>query len=293
MALLVQLTLDGLASGAIYAALALALTLIFRATRIVNFGQGEMATFSAYLAWQLCEWGVPVAAAIPLVLLGSFGVGAAVFRLVIRPIWRAPQETAVVVTLGLFLTVQALCLLLWGADQRAFPKVMPDGAWILGGGRVTAAMLGILAVLFVLAIGLWGFLRFTRVGLALRAAAAEGEKSLLVGIRVETMLMLGWGLAAMIGFVAAVLVAPSLFLSPTMMVPVLVYALAAATLGGWDSPLGAILGGLAIGVAESICATVLPFVGADLRLLVPIALTLAVLLVRPSGLFGSRSAVRP
>ncbi len=292
MALFFQLTLDGLASGAIYAALALALTLIYRTTRIVNFGQGEMATFSAYLAWQLCAWGVPVAVAIPLVLIGSFGLGAAVFRVMIRPIWRAPQETAVVVTLGLFLTVQALCLLLWGADQRAFPKVMPDGAWMVGGGRVTAAMLGTLGVLLLLAAGLWGLLRFTRTGLALRAAAAESRNSLLVGIRVETMLMLGWGLAAMIGFAAAVLVAPSLFLSPTMMVPILVYALAAATLGGWDSPLGAILGGLAIGVAESVCATSLPFIGAELRLLVPIVLTLAILLVRPSGLFGSRSAVR-
>ncbi|MEH3148611.1 MAG: branched-chain amino acid ABC transporter permease [Methylobacterium frigidaeris] len=293
MALLLQQILDGLAAGAIYGALALALTLIYRATRIVNFGQGEMATFSAYLAWQLDAWGVPVALGIPIVLIASFVLGAAVFALCIRPIWQAPQETIVVATLGLFLVFQALCLLVWGAEQHAFPRLMPDRAWILaGGGRVTGSMLGTVGVLVVLAVSLWGLLRFTRTGLALRAAALEGENSVLVGIRVEFMLMLGWGLAAAIGFVAAVLVAPSLFLAPAMMVPVLVYALAAATLGGWTSPLGAIVGGLVIGVAESVSATFLPFVGADLRLLVPIALTLAVLLVRPAGLFGKHSVVR-
>ena len=197
-----------------------------------------------------------------------------------------------VVTLGLFMVFEALCLWLWGADPREFPSTFPDQGWTIGGVRVTANTLGVLAVLGGLATLLGVVFGLTRFGLAMRASAAEREKSVLVGIRVETMLMLGWGLAAVIGFVAAALVAPRLFLSPTMMVPVLIYALASATLGGWDSPIGAIVGGLVVGVAESVGATFLTFIGADLRLLVPILVTLIVLLVRPVGLFGGKAVVR-
>lgn len=292
MQLLLQQILDGLAAGAIYAALALALVLIYGATRIVNFGQGEMATFCAYLAWQLAEWGIPWPLALTLGGVAAFALGVFVFRAVVRPVSRASVETVVVVTLGLFLFFQALCLWLWGSDQQAFPPVFPSGGWTLGGVRLTTGTLGVLAVLLALALALAALLRFTRVGLALRAAAVDREKSLIVGIRVDSMLMLGWGLASLAGFVAAVLVAPRLFLSPTMMAPVLVYALAAATLGGWGSTVGAIVGGLAIGVAESVGATYLPFIGAELRLAIPLAAMLAMLLLRPEGLFGRKLAVR-
>lgn len=292
MQLLLQQVLDGLAAGAIYAALALALVLIYGATRIVNFGQGEMATFCTYLAWQLAQWGVPLPLALALGGMAAFALGVFVFQAVVRPVSRASVETVVVVTLGLFLFFQALCLWLWGSDQQAFPAVFPSGGWTLGGVRLTAGTLGVLAVLLALALALAALLRFTRNGLALRAAALDSEKSLIVGIRVDVMLMFGWGLASLAGFVAAVLVAPRLFLSPTMMAPVLVYALAAATLGGWGSAVGAIVGGLAIGVAESVGATYLSFIGAELRLAIPLAAMLAVLLLRPEGLFGRKLAVR-
>ncbi|ASY66488.1 High-affinity branched-chain amino acid transport system permease protein LivH (plasmid) [Sinorhizobium sojae CCBAU 05684] len=292
MALFFQLVVDGLASGAIYASLAMALVLIFRATRIVNFGQGEIATFSAYCAWQLCEWGLPMMVSFPLVALLSFLLGIGVFRFVVRPVSKAPVETVVVVTLGLFVVLQAFSLWLWGSDQRAFPSMFPSVGWDVLGIRVTASAVGTLAVLLCLAIAMGATFRFTRLGLAMRASAYDSEKSLLVGIPVERMLMLGWGFAATIGFVAAALVAPRLFLSPTMMMPILLYALASATLGGWDSPLGAMIGGLIVGVAESVGAAFLPFIGADLRVVIPIIVALLVLLVRPVGLFGTRTVVK-
>ncbi len=292
MQLFFQLVVDGLASGAIYASLALALVLIFRATRIVNFGQGEMATFSAYCAWQLCEWGMPMTPSFLVVGALAFLLGIGVFRFVIRPVSKAPVEAVVVVTLGLFVVFQALSLWLWGSDQRAFPSMFPNVGWDLLGVRVTASAVGIVGVLLGLAVATGAIFRFTRLGLAMRASAYDGEKSLLVGIPVERMLMLGWGFAAVIGFVAAVLVGPRLFLSPTMMMPILLYALASATLGGWDSPLGAMIGGLIVGVAESLGATFLPFIGADLRVVIPILVTLLVLLVRPVGLFGTRTVVK-
>lgn len=292
MELLIQQVLDGLASGAIYGSLALALVLIYRATRIVNFGQGEMATFCAYAAWQLVQWGWPLWPALAVGVLLAFALGVVVFRFVVRPVSNASVETVVVVTLGLFLVFQALCLGLWGSDQQAFANVFPATAWTAFDIRLSAATLGTLGVLLAVAALIGLMLRFSRIGLALRAAAVDRDKSTLVGIRVETMLMLGWGLAAVVGFVAAVLVAPRLFLSPTMMAPVLVYGLAAATLGGWDSAVGAVIGGLLIGVAESVGATFLGFIGAELRLLVPLAVMLAVLLVRPAGLLGRSAVVR-
>jgi branched-chain amino acid transport system permease protein len=292
MQLLMQQIVEGLASGAIYASLALALVLIYRATRIVNFAQGEMATLSAYLAWQLHQWGVPFVLSLVIIAAVSFGIGALVFRLMIRPVLGASDHTMVVICIGFFVGFEAICLWFWGADPRGYPRLFPDHAWTIAGVRLTANNLGILATLCVMTAGLSALFRFTRLGLAMRASAAEREKSPLVGIRVETMLMLGWGLAATVGFIAAALIAPGLFLSPPMMVSVVIYALAAATLGGWDSPAGAIVGGLVVGVAESLCATFVGFIGTDLKVGVPFALMAIILLVRPQGLFGTTAVIR-
>jgi branched-chain amino acid transport system permease protein len=210
----------------------------------------------------------------------------------IRPVLGASDYTMVVICIGFFVGFEAICLWFWGADPRAYPRLFPDHAWTIGGVRLTANNLGILATLCVMTAGLSALFRFTRLGLAMRASAAEREKSPLVGIQVETMLMLGWGLAATVGFIAAVLIAPGLFLSPPMMVSVVIYALAAATLGGWDSPAGAIVGGLVVGVAESLCATFVGFIGTDLKVGVPFALMAMILLVRPQGLFGTTAVVR-
>lgn len=292
MQLFLQQIVEGLASGAIYASLALAMVLVYRATRIVNFAQGEMATFTTYLAWQLHEWGLPFWLSLLVVAALSFVIGALTFRLVIRPVLTAPDHTIVVICIGLFIGFEAICLWVWGSDAYAFPRIFPDTAWTVGGVRLTAANLGVLGVLCALALALAAVFRFTRIGLAMRASAAEREKSPLVGIRVETMLMLGWGLATVFGFIAAVLIAPKLFLSPPMMVSVVIYALAAATLGGWDSPVGAIVGGLVVGVAESLAATFVSFVGSELKVGVPFAVMAAVLVLRPQGLFGKSAVLR-
>lgn len=292
MQLLTQQIVEGLSSGAIYASLALALVLVYRATRIVNFAQGEMGTFSAYLVWQLDRWGVPFALSLAIAAALSFLLGALVFRLVIRPVITASENAMVNICIGLFIAFEAICLWIWGADAHAFPRLFPDRAWTLGGVRISATNVGVLLTLCILATAMALMFRFTRIGLAMRAAAAERDKSPLVGIHVETMLMLGWGLATVAGFIAAVLVAPSLFLSPPMMVSVVIYALAAATLGGWDSPAGAIVGGLVLGVAESVGATYVPFIGSELKVGIPFALMAIVLLARPQGLFGRTAVVR-
>lgn len=292
MQLLLQQIVEGLASGAIYASLALALVLVYRATRIVNFAQGEMGTLTAYLAWQFHAWGVPFALSLLIVAPISFLIGALVFRLLIRPALTGGDNTMVVICIGLFIGFEAVSLWVWGSDAHAYPKVFPDYAWSIAGVRFSANNLGILGVLCLLAFGLAALFQYTRIGLAMRAAAEEREKSPLTGIRVETMLMLGWGLASVFGFIAAVLVAPRLFISPPMMVGVVIYALAAATLGGWDSPLGAIVGGLIVGVAESLGATYVGFIGSELKIGVPFALMAVILILRPQGLFGTTAVIR-
>jgi branched-chain amino acid transport system permease protein len=292
MTLVWQQVVEGLAAGSIYAALALALVLIHRATRVVNFAQGEMATFTVYLCSQMLVWGVPLYAAIAITTVISFILGAVVFRLTIRPVLDSPPETVVVVCIGLFIGFQAISLWIWGSDSAQFPRLFSSTIWTLGGVRISANNVGILVTLSALALGLAAVFRFTRIGLAMRAAAAERGKSPYVGIEVETMLTLGWGFAAVFGFIAAALAAPSLFLSPTMMMSVIIYALAAATLGGWDSPLGAVAGGLLVGVAETLGTTLIKSIGAELRLAIPFLLIGLVLLVRPQGLFGRAGSTR-
>ena len=292
MQLFLQQIVEGIANGAIYAAMALALVLVYRATRICNFAQGEMATFSTYLVWQFDQWGLPFGVSLALGLVVSFIIGVIVFRLVIKPIVAAKEATIVNVCIGLFIGFDAICLLFWGTDTYSFPSLFPDYVWTFSGVRISANNLGILLVVCLLALAVAAMFRFTRIGLALRASAAERVNSSLVGIEVGTMLALGWGLATACGFVAAVLIAPSLYLAPTMMVPVVIYSFSAATLGGWESPVGAVVGGLMIGIMESLAATFLPFIGAELKVAVPFAVMAVVLLVRPQGLFGRLTVTR-
>ena len=292
MQLFVQQIVEGIASGAIYASLALAMVLIYRATNVVNFAQGEMGTFSCYLLWQMTLWGVPLWLAFLATGVLSFIVGILVYRLIMYPAQPSSDYTIVVICIGLFVGFEAICLWIWGSDSYAFPRIFPDTSWTLLGIRLTANNIGVLGVLILMALLIAALFRFTRIGLAMRAAAAEREKSPLVGIPVETMLMLGWGVATVVGFIAAALVAPRLFLSPPMMLPVVIYSLAAATLGGWTSPFGAIVGGLLVGVAESLAGTFVAFIGAELKIGVAFLVMAVVLLVRPQGLFGQGSVVR-
>ena len=282
-----QVVVDGVADGSIYAALALALVLIFRSTGIVNFAQGEMAMFATFIAWGLYDGGRPLWVALLAAFAAAFLGGMAIERLLIRPVEGAGPLTLVIVTLGLFILVNAAAGWIWGFTNRGFPSAFPSGVVRLGGVALSIESLAIIAVLLAV-VGLLGLLfQRTKFGLAMRAAAQNPDSSRLVGIDVGRMLMLGWGLAALLGALAGALVAPRLFLDVNLMGGVLLYAFAGAALGGFDSPAGAVVGSWIIGVTENLAGTYVPAIGADLKVLVPLAVIFVVLLVRPSGLFGS------
>ena len=287
-----QVVVDGIADGSIYGTLALALVLIFRSTGIVNFAQGEMAMFSTFIAWGLHQGGQPLWLAIAAALALSFLGGMVIERVLIRPVEGSSPLTLLIVTLGLFILVNAAAGWIWGFTNRGFPRAFPSGFVRVGEVGLSIESLGIIAVLLAVA-GLLGLLfQRTKLGLGLRAAAQNPESSRLVGIRVGRMLMLGWGLAALLGALAGVLVAPRLFLDVNLMGGVLVYAFAGAALGGFDSPLGAVVGSWIIGVTENLAGTYVEAIGPDLKVLVPLGIIFAVLLVRPSGLFGSPEVTR-
>jgi branched-chain amino acid transport system permease protein len=288
----VQLVIDGVAIGSIYGALALALVLIFRSTGIVNFAQGEMAMFSTFVAWALVQAGLPLGLALLAALAASFAGGMAIERVIIRPVEGEDPLTILIVTLGLFILVNSGAGWIWGFNNRGFPRALPGGSTKVAGVQLSYESLGIVAVLLAVTGLLWLLFEKTKLGLAMRAAAANPASSRLVGINVGRTLMIGWGLAALLGALAGVLVAPQLFLDVNFMGGVLVYSFAAATLGGFDSPKGAVIGGWIIGVAETLAGDYIGFIGSDLTILVPLAIIFVVLLVRPNGLFGSPEVVR-
>ena len=287
MAAFFQQVVSGLASGGIYAALALALVLIHRATGVINFAQGEMAMFTTYIAWTLTAnhgWSYWPAFAATLVFAFALGVG--IQRVIIRPIERGPILTTVIITIGLILVFNGLAGWIWSAEVRAFPSPFPNDTWNVGGVAISVQDVGTIAIVLVLVALLWAFFQFTKVGLALRASALNPDASRLVGVRVGWMLAIGWGLAALLGAVAGMLTAPTIFLDPNMMQAILIYSFAAAVLGGIDSPFGAIAGGMILGVGLNLIGAYVDFVGADLRLPAALLVILVVLLVRPAGLFG-------
>jgi branched-chain amino acid transport system permease protein len=282
-----QQVVAGLGSGAIYAALALALVLIHRATGVINFAQGEMAMFTTYIAWTLtANHGWSYWPAFVATLAFAFVLGVGVERVVIAPVSDASVLTIVIMTIGLVLTFNGLASLIWSAEIRSFPSPFPNETWQIGGVSISQQDVGTFAVVLVLVALLWAFFQFTKIGLALRASALNPDASRLVGVRVGWMLAIGWGLAAMLGAVAGMLAAPTVLLDPNMMQAILIYAFAAAVLGGIDSPLGAVAGGLLLGVGLNLIGTYSDFVGADLKLPVALLIILIVLLVRPAGLFG-------
>lgn len=279
----------GLATGGIYASLALALVMIYRTTHLVNFAQGEMAMFTTYLAWAMIDAGLPWWAAFVLTVFAAFVLGAAIERIVIRPVENAPVLAIVVVFIGLLLILNSLAGWLWSYTIRTFPSPFPSTP-VFGQTLVSAHELGAIGVTLVVLALLYAFFRWTPLGLAMRAVAQNPASSRLVGIRVGRMLALGWGLAGAIGAVAGMMVAPIVYLEPNMMGGILLYAFAAALLGGIDSPAGAVIGGFVVGVLENVLGAYV--IGNELKLSVALALIVGVLLVRPSGLLGSRQVTR-
>ncbi len=285
MELFVQQVLAGLATGGIYACVALAVVMIYQAIDHLNFAQGEMAMFSTFIAWQLLQWGVPYWAAFVLTIGISFVAGVLIERIVFKPIQNAPVLSHVVVFIALFAILNSLAGFIWDFTIKEFPTPFGSSS-LLGSGLISSHQGGMIAVTLVVLLFLYVFFRYTRVGLAMRAAAGNPESARLVGIRVGWMVALGWGMAASIGAIAGMLIAPVVFLEPNMMLSILLYGFAGAVLGGLTSPGGAVIGGFSLGVIENLAGTYIPVVGSELKHPIALVVIVAVLVLKPGGLFG-------
>ena len=282
----VQQVVFGLATGGLYASLALALVLIYRAMETLNFAQGEMATFTTFIAWSLLTYlRLPYWLVFPVTVALAVVGGVLVERVIIRPVERAPVITLVLVTIGLFAIFNGLSGLIWGYVVRPFPSPLPTSPVQVGGVGLSYQDLGLIGVSTVVLVLIWLFFARTRIGLMMRSAALYPQTSRLLGVRVGWMLALGWGLAAGVGAVSGMLVAPITVLDPNMMQSVLLYAFTAAVLGGIDSPVGAVVGGLVVGVLLALVGTYIPH-AEDLRLAFGFVVILLVLVFKPGGLFG-------
>ena len=279
----------GLATGGIYASVALALVMIYQATHLLNFAQGEMAMFSTYIAWSLINAGVPYWAAFFATVAISFALGVAIQRYVLRRVRGQSVLSLVAVFIGLLFIFNSLAGWIFTYTIKVFPSPFP-AAPPFGQHYVSSHELGAMGVTLVVLLLLFSFFRFTSLGLAMRAAAQNPESSRLVGIRVAWMLALGWGLASAIGAVAGMMVAPIVYLDPNMMAGILLYAFAAALIGGIDSPVGAVLGGFLVGVVENLLGAYV--IGNELKLSVALVLIVGVLTVKPSGFFGKVHVTR-
>jgi branched-chain amino acid transport system permease protein len=289
MEALLHQVFSGLANGIIYGSVALALVMIYQATHHINFAQGEMATFSTFIAWALIQAGWPYWGAFFFTVAVSFLGGLLVQRIVLRPIEKAPVLTNVIVFIGLLLIFNAMSGMLFDHTIKSFDSPFPKDS-ALASKYFSAHQLGSAGVLLVVLAGLFAFFKYTSVGLAMRAAAQNPDSAKLVGIRVSWMLGLGWGLAAAIGAVAGMMVAPIVFLDPNMMAGILLYGFAGALLGGIDNPLGAVIGGLVVGVLENLLGAYV--IGTELKLTVALVLIVGTLTLRPDGLFGKKVVTR-
>ena len=280
---LLHQVLSGLATGGIYASVALALVMIYQATHLVNFAQGEMAMFATYIAWALIQVGVPYWWAFAITVAGAFVLGVAVERIIVRPVENSPILALVIVFIALLVIFNSVAGWIFTYTIKSFPSPFPaEPLW--GNSYISTHELGAIAITLIVLVLLFAFFRYTTLGLAMRAAAENKTSSRLVGIRVGWMLALGWGLAAAIGAVAGMMVAPIVFLDPNMMSGILLYGFAAALLGGIDNPLGAVIGGFIVGVLENVVGAYV--IGTELKLTVALVVIVGVLVVKPSGLFG-------
>ena len=294
MSLFIQRMFDGLAEGSIYALLALALVVIFRSTGQLNFAQGEIGTLCAFFASTLVLTGLPVWLTILAVMAIGFVIAALVERVVVRPIEDRNPSAVIVALIGVFLAVNQLSAMFWGVDARALPSLFPTGAtdfFRIGGAAIRYERVGIIGVLVVMLVLLYLLFNKTKIGLAMRAVANNQESSNLVGIRVGNILILGWGLAGAIGALAAVMLAPSAALSGTLMLGPFLFASVAAVLGGLDSPVGAVVGGILIGLLKAFLIGYVSWLS-DMLFPVMLVVLLGVLLLRPAGLFGTEKVVR-
>jgi branched-chain amino acid transport system permease protein len=293
MSQFIQQLVVGLGEGSIYASLALALVLIYRATHIINFAQGEMGMFSTYIAWALItHHGFGFWEAFFLTIVISFLGGAAIQQVVIRPLMRGGELTVVMATIALLVILNGLASWIWQPDEKLLQSPLSGGTWTIGDVAIPQQAVYDFLVVLVCVVLLWAFFNLTKLGLAMRSSAVNPTASRLLGVRVQVMLAVGWGLAAGLSAVSGMLAAPAQFVfTPTFMQAYIVYAFAAAVLGGIESPVGAILGGLALGVTINMLGTYVDFITPEMELPVALAILLIVLIFRPAGLVG-RVAVR-
>jgi branched-chain amino acid transport system permease protein len=286
---LIHQVLAGLATGGIYASVALALVMIYQATHHLNFAQGELAMFCTYLAWTLINAGFGYWTAFLLTVGLSFVLGVVIERVVIRPVENSPVLAVVVVFIGLLVILNSVTGWIYSYTIKTFPSPFPAEP-LFGNKYMSSHEIGAIGITLVVLLLLYAFFRFTPLGLAMRAAAQNPASAKLVGIRVGWMLALGWGLACAIGAVAGMMVAPIVFLDPNMMAGILLYAFAAALIGGVDSPGGAVFGGFLVGVLENVLGAFV--IGNELKLAVALVLIIGVLVVKPTGFFGKVHVIR-
>jgi branched-chain amino acid transport system permease protein len=281
----VDLTLNGLANGAIYAAVALSLVLIWRATRILNFAQAGMLMLTTFIAWALIDKGAPYVVGFVVALLAGLVLGALVERLVVRPVEGGPPLNAVIVTLGLLVLLEAVAGMIWGGNPRSFPPAFSIRGYRIAGHAVLFSPFDLFTVVVVavLLVALVLLFRRTSLGLQMRASAFAPEVARLLGVRVGRMFTAGWALASLAGSLAGLLVAPAVFVAPSNFDPVLVFGFTAAVIGGLESPPGAVVGGVLLGLALSYVSG---YAGASTVTLGALVILVAVLMVRPNGLFA-------
>jgi branched-chain amino acid transport system permease protein len=282
MDLLLHQILSGLATGGIYASVAMALVMIYQATHLVNFAQGEIAMFATYICWTMIQAGLPYWVAFFLTIVIAFIGGVLIERVIIRPVENAPVLSVVIVFIGLLVIFNSIAGWIYSYTIKPFPSPFPEKP-LFDNTYIGAHELGSMGVTLVVLALVFAFFRFTPLGLAMRAAAQNPESSRLVGVRVGWMLALGWGLAAAIGAIAGMMVAPIVYLEPNMMGGILLYAFAGALLGGIDNPWGAVVGGFLVGMIENVVGM---YLGTELKLSVALVIIVAVLVISPSGLFG-------
>ncbi|UCF51087.1 MAG: branched-chain amino acid ABC transporter permease [Bradyrhizobium sp.] len=285
MELFTNQVLAGIATGAIYACMALAVVMIYQAIDHLNFAQGEMAMFSTFISWQLMQWGVSYWAAFAITLVFSFIAGIAIERILFKPLTKAPVLTNVAGFIALFAIINSSAGLIWDFTIKQYPTPFGSSPF-LGSQLISTHQAGMIGVTVMLLVALYFFFQYTRIGLAMRAAASVPESARLVGINTSWMIALGWGMATAIGAIAGMLIAPVVFLETNMMGGVLIYGFAAAVLGGLTSPFGAVVGGFLVGIFENLAGTYIPGVGNELKLPIALALIISVLVVKPAGLFG-------
>ncbi|HMK81382.1 MAG TPA: branched-chain amino acid ABC transporter permease [Xanthobacteraceae bacterium] len=285
MELFLQQVLAGLATGGIYACMALAVVMIYQAIDHLNFAQGEMAMFSTFISWQLIQWGAPYWLAFGATIVISFAAGIVIERVVLKPLHDAPVLSNVVAFIALLSILNSAAGFIWDFTIKNFPSPFGAGP-LFQDGLISKHDAGMISITLLLLALLYLFFRHTRIGLAMRAAAANPESARLAGIRVGWMNALGWGMAAAVGSVAGMLIAPVVFLEPNMMISILLYGFAGAVVGGLTSPGGAVFGGFLVGIIENLAGTYIPVVGREMKLSIALCIIVAVLCVKPSGLFG-------